>query len=112
MSGEVIRRPPARSGPAVRGVARERLDPASPVFLGRVPGGAPRAVRGLVAPQHHGVRAAPAEAREPLLGGGQQRRGDALPAVVRVYREAVQVAAPAVESWLLTNIPLPASTVA
>lgn len=62
----------------------------------------------LVAHQHHGVRPAPAERGEPVLGRRQKGPADAVAAPIGVDREPVQMTAPAVETLLLTSCRVPA----
>src|SRR5690606_20850911 len=88
----------AKGGSPACGSRAERLHPAPPPLLGPVPGGAPGTVGGGVVPQHHRVGATPAQGREPRRRRREQRRGDTLPAALRMHRQPVQVAAPAVEA--------------
>ena len=71
----------------------ERLQPPMPALLGRVPGRSPRMLPGLVPLQRHAVGTASAQAYEPFLDRGEERRTDAPPPMPR--RRCPAAAAPA-----------------
>jgi hypothetical protein len=74
----------------------ESLHPAAPVVLPAVAAGPPQSLAEIVAVQDHRIGPGRPYGPEPVLGGPQQRRADALAPPGGADRQPVQVAAPAI----------------